>query len=341
MQTDRDVLQDAWRALAGDGFGDGWRTIPIRRDGRFAMLAGRRFPEDVEALLISVGGRVPLAGRQLPRGKGFRVDLVRHAVAGEGDEWICLSREKAGNVEMFARMVEDVANVLEAAGGAGAEELFDRFVRRVAAWQSFMERGQDPVLGPDAEVGLFGELLVMEAMLAIGFAPADALAAWQGPLDGLHDFVFGQGAIEVKCTASDDGFVVTAGSLEQLDPRLAHPLYLAGVRLRPDATGRSLPDVVESVRRRVDDNVAARAVLDTLLLRAGYVDAFAGRYSRRFDDERPLVIPVTDSLPVLTRDRVEAAIVQARYLLDLGRIGAGSVGLELAFEKLGVTSNGA
>ena len=75
-------------------------------------------------------------------------------------------------------------------------------------------------LSQEAEVGLFGEMVVLKALLEAGVPVEVVLNAWQGPLDGLHDFLIGSGAIEVKTTLSTNGFPATVNSLEQLDESL-------------------------------------------------------------------------------------------------------------------------
>ena len=52
-QSDIERLQSAWRALAGIDSAEGWRTIPISVEGPCRLLAGRHFPGNEEAILIS------------------------------------------------------------------------------------------------------------------------------------------------------------------------------------------------------------------------------------------------------------------------------------------------
>ena len=227
-------LHAAWRALGGVTHSNGWRTIPVDVASPCQVLVGRRFPGDEEAVLV--GFRLPASRTfgALPEGRGFRVERPEGQFLGGTHEWFSLSRQMTGSLEMFATMAADVIAMLEASVHVGDDRLFQLFVGRIRAWQEFMEKGYDGVLGPEAEVGLFGELMVLNDLFGLGIPVAVALDCWQGPMDAIHDFEIGPGAIEVKATIAEAGFPATIGSLEQLDDAVRQPLFVAGVRLAID-----------------------------------------------------------------------------------------------------------
>lgn len=335
LQTDRERLQSAWRALAGDGVDDGWRTIPIE-GGPNRLLAGRHFPGNEESILVGFNSvRMPPDSR-LPQGRGFRVEKVRYDIGGDGQVWVSLSRQLAGSLDMFVRMAEDVIGMLRAYGHANDETLVQLFLGRIKAWQEFMERGREDVLGPEAEVGLFGELSVLKMILEALASPIVALESWHGPLDGLQDFLIGTGAIEVKSTVAVNGFSATIGSLEQLDDSLVQPLFLAGIRLSLDSYGRTLPEFITELGGLLSDNPAAKGMFENLVLRAGFLWAFSDSYKRRFTHTDTTIMPVGENFPNLTRGNVNIAIRKARYELDLGLVNVPDVGLSWALEELGV-----
>ena len=57
-------------------------------------------------------------------------------------------------------------------------------------------------LPADREVGLFGELTVLDCLLSAA-GGARAVAAWRGPNSDEHDFDLGKGDLEVKSTTSE------------------------------------------------------------------------------------------------------------------------------------------
>ncbi len=333
-QNDTERLQSAWRALAGDDRIEGWRTIPINVAGPCRLLAGRHFPGNEEAILIGFPSvRLP-SDNLLPQGRGFRVARVPGGIAGGTHAWVSLSREPLGSSDFFAMMAGDVMGLLESFPSASRERLFVLFLSRIRAWQDFMERGRQGVLGPEAETGLYGELVVLRDIVATGIPAAYAVEAWQGPLNGLHDFSSNSGALEVKTTVSVNAFPARVESLEQLDPSLKQPLFLVGVRLAVSSTGRTLPGIVDMLRNRLLGEPITLSVFESRLLHAGYLDALADHYTRRFETVGMIVFEVTESFPGLTRDKVDAAMRQAQYELDLDVLHVPGVPLEQACAHL-------
>lgn len=332
--TDR--LHSAWRALGGGTHSEGWRTIPVDVAAPCQVLVGRRFPGDEEAVLV--GFRLPSSRSfaALPEGRGFRVERPEGQFLGGTHEWFSLSRQATGSLEMFATMAADVIALLEASRQVGDDRLFQLFVGRIRAWQEFMEKGRDGVLGAEAEVGLFGELIVLVDLVDAGVPAAVALDCWLGPMDAIQDFEIGPGAIEVKATIAAAGFPATIGSLEQLDDAVRQPLFVAGVRLALDDTGLSLPGLVAVVRQKVREQMDSTALLDTRLLRVGFLDAFAERYLRRFLHIRTRLLTVDADFPRLVRGVVPPAVTKAHYVVDLDLVNSADVALATVLKQLGV-----
>lgn len=336
LQSEREELQAAWRALAGPPESEGWRTIPIARRSPCKVFAGRHFPGNEEALLVGFAPTRLPPPNLLPQGRGFLVS--REEVSGQqGHVWVALRRQQAGRLDLFAMMALDVLGTLEQLCDASNERLVEIFISRIAAWQEFMRRDSDGVLSAEAEVGLAGELELLNGLLDANLRAPVALQAWQGPLDGLHDFTFGTGAIEVKTTLSPAGFPARISSLDQLDDTIASPLFLAGVRLALDSQGNSLPDAVNALRSRLAEDPATLVTLNTRLLHAGYLDDVADRYTRRFTPAGTRFLLVLDGFPRLTRANTPAEIRTARYELDLDLISGISHQMDDVLAQLGLT----
>lgn len=336
QQSNRGELLSAWRSLSGTREAEGWRTIPVATGGPCRLLAGRRFPDNEEVLLVGFNSvRVP-SDEQLPQGGGFVVCKAILGQEGAGRDWVALCRQSAGSLEFFTMMVDDVVSTLGNMGESNDERLFHVFLARIRAWQDFMQRGRDDVLSPEAEIGLYGEIEILRGILEIGVPALVAVEAWKGPLDALQDFALGNGAIEVKSTIAPSGFSATIGSLEQLDNSLTQPLFLAGVRLSLNGSGKTLPELVARLRDILSSDSVALGMFNSRLLHAGFLDAVSARYTRRFSHVRTRVLAVIDRFPKLTRANVGIEIRKTRYELDLDLVDEEEVGLGKALEQLGV-----
>jgi len=327
-------LYSVWSALSGQQHGDGWRTIPLDVTTPCQILAGRRFPGDEEAVLV--GFRLsrlhPLV--PLPEGRGFRVERPKVQILGESREWFSLSRQGAGSLEMFTAMVCDVIALLESSRHVGDDRLCQVFVGRICAWQEFMERGRNGVLTAEAEVGLFGELIILTRLIELGIPAAVAIDFWQGPMRSIQDFEIGPGAIEVKTTIAASGFPATIGSLEQLDDAARQPLFVAGVRLAVDKSGVRLTDLIASIRQKVREQTGSTAMLDNRLLQAGFFDDFSGEYERNFLHIRTRILPVDGNFPRLVRGIVPPAVTRACYMINLDLVDSNAIDLVVALKQL-------
>ena len=334
-RTDMDDLGAAWRALLGSSEGEGWQTIPITSSGPCSLLAGRHFPGDKEALLVGFGEFQTIPESHLPQGNGFEVACLAANPAGGDRLWVALARRTDGSPELFAMMAKDLLRLLEK--GAPSEQVMLReFLSRIRAWQEFMDRRKEGVLSPDAELGLFGELVVIDHLIGAGIPEKHVIDAWQGPLDGLQDFALGNGGIEVKSTLSARGFAATISSLEQLDDSLCQPLFVAAVRIRLDTTGLTLPTMSDAIREKLRDHVAALDLFEARLMQAGLLQAAAERYTRRFCHVSTALLAVKDDFPRLTRAQINPAIRRAHYEVDLELSETPDTGLAHALEALGV-----
>lgn len=336
LQSEREELLAAWRALTGEFDDEGWRTIPVMFGGPCRIRAGRHFPGNEEALLVGFSsGHIPPAD-QLPQGRGFLVSRADIEDEGTNSWWIALRRQSAGSLDLFAMMVVDVVATLTRLADGNNSQAIQVFLARIRAWQEFMRRGSDGVLSAEAEVGLFGEIEFLQQLVAAGLPPTIAIDAWKGPFDELQDFRLGTGAFEVKSTLSSRGFPALIGSLEQLDDSLVHPLYLVGVRLALGTTGVTLPEKISDIRDSLDDDSPSLTSFNTRLIHAGYFNEFSEQYIRRFTCTESRLLRVCDNFPRLTRGSVAIAIRAARYEIDMDLVPGGDIGILDSLMQLGV-----
>nr|WP_259394557.1 PD-(D/E)XK motif protein [Stenotrophomonas koreensis] len=316
-RSNQEQLESAWRALAGMEGDQGWRVIDVARSKNGVIQAGRCFPGREESLLIGTRGLRVGSDTNLPRGQGFSVAYI-DPVDSAGDwTWFALSRTSAGQPALFALMAEDLLALFAQAGGYDGERIRVAMLGRIRAWQDFMKRDRLGVLSPEAELGLFGELVVLRDIVCSGVPAADAVRYWAGPEEGLQDYLIGTGAVEVKSTVSPAGFIAEIGSLEQLDDSLRQPLYVAAVRFSLSPDGLTLPEICAELEAVFVEEAGSPLILKDKLISAGYVDLMAEKYSRRFLLQHIGYRLIRPDSPRLTRGNVPAPVQRARYSLDL------------------------
>ncbi len=170
----------------------------------------------------------------------------------------------------------------------------------------------------EAEVGLVGELLLLDA-LGIEFGD-DALTAWRGAIGEEHDFGLVDVDVEVKTTMGERRRH-WIGSLTQLRRSQERPLVLVSFQItRGGQVGVTLTQLVGRVR-------SAFVHLDQLnakLAEAGWddeaSDLFVDRWTLR---TRPATFDVVGAFPAITPADITAmeidssAVAEVRYRIDL------------------------
>lgn len=328
----------AWKALEGNNRGiEGWMTIPVSLRASCKLLAGRHYPGNEEAVLVGFSSfQMPTKG-QLPEGRGFGVAEVSLGEKHDERIWVALLKQSAGSLDMFTMMAADIVSRLENAFQKDENQLFSLFLGRIRAWQDFMLRNKEGVLSFDAEVGLYGELLMLEMLVDEGLPTMKAVESWSGPMDGIQDFMLGNGAIEVKTTTRTGTFPARISSLEQLDDSLKKPLFLGAMRIQLDDSGINLPGRIDLVRTKIrETDPTALIEFELRLLHAGFFQTMAEKYTRYFYHTGTWVFTVNASIPKLVQANVPHGILKARYDIELDVDGAQPVKLKDALHSLGV-----
>lgn len=326
----------AWNSLSSIDPTPGWQAISLEPVGPIHLQAGKRSPDDLEAVLLSFPKAQIPSNEKLPEGQGFNVERV---LGSESDlTQLALTRKPAGSLELFAIMANDVISTLERVSSANqsAAKLMRIFLRRVSAWQEFMRTGVVP-LSAENEVGLVGELKLLVRLIEEGVPANIAVDSWSGPTtDGLRDFILGSGAIEVKTTISSNGFVAKIGSLEQLDDAHCKPLFVAALKFSQVETGQKLPELVAAIREIVSVDQYALAEFETRLLSARYWAAHAHHYHRKFAPREERILEVDDDFPCITHGNVKRGVIGARYEINLEQLLNRDISLSTALKNLGI-----
>ena len=328
-------LDIAWKALSSQPDSVKWAMIPVMQPSSFTAHAARKFPGDLEALIVEFPGSSISDSRRLPEGGGFEVVRPHTPATPSSTSAIALVRHPAGALEMFKVMVTDILTLLNRSRSLPANALVNRFLERVVAWQVFMQPPSNGPLSIEAQTGLFGELLFLDQLLDRNIPSKLAVEAWDGPMCGAQDFRINGSGVEVKSSTAAEGFIAKIQSLEQLDDGEASPLFLVAFRLETSADSRKLPDLVGSLRQRLDAD-GSRVMFDRKLMAVGYHEDHVASYSRGLTLIETQIYKVGLEFPRLTRGNIAPAIRRANYEIDIGGLDAPLVDEAGLFQGIGL-----
>lgn len=167
---------------------------------------------------------------------------------------------------------------------------------------------EKPLLSPERQIGLVGELLFLERLLA-PMGP-EALDAWLGPFGEPHDFRLKMNEFEVKTTVSPHRVHTIHGS-EQLVASDGCSLFLVSILLGPAGAdnGFSLADKVSELSGKFVSTPARSIQFETALETYGFRATDSASYVRRFAMRRLMaIIPIDDLFPAITRPRLQSML---------------------------------
>lgn len=306
-------IEAIWQEIEKDGHREsGWHGRKISRGSPHDLLAGRRMPSGSVGLLYDLDASSVPPGAEWPEGKGFRTKVQMITAGSGGKLRVALELSGAQYRDVFSALCADIANVImeHSPGRAG----FSAFLRRLQAWQRFMQLHSDRGLSQEQIRGIFAEITVLEQILYPMLGELQAVEAWQGPR-ALHDFDRLGHALEVKSGSATGDPVMRVSRLEQFDETTVRSLHLCFVALRTDTQdGLSLPALVARQRDRLKDFPGALQRLEDLLVAAGYHESQASNYAEpQLKPASLKLYGVRDEFPRLRREDLHRGIVAGKY----------------------------
>jgi hypothetical protein len=149
--------------------------------------------------------------------------------------------------DLFALMSQDIC---EAVRGSSEAISLAMVESRILAWQQMLAKltNREPSLAE--QVGLFGELLTLEAL--VDELGSDALASWSGPDLARHDFETALWALEVKSSLSLASKRAHIHGFGQLESAAGTSLNLLHLQLEQSLGSKSIADLVGGLAGKLD-----------------------------------------------------------------------------------------
>lgn len=181
-------------------------------------------------------------------------------------------------------------------------------------------------LSREAEIGLMGELLVLNRLIDT-ITANKALETWLGPDSEEHDFTLEAVDLEVKTTSSEErAHWIT--SAEQLTPARNRPLTLVSIQLTPKMgeASISLPNLVRLLKQRCEPH--GQHLLDKLE-GLGYADSDRDLYTTEWALRTSVAcFTVDEAFPKITSGELSRlglgseSIIGLRYRVSLANVQA-------------------
>jgi hypothetical protein len=300
--------------LVGDapsGLGGGMLTRLATPDSDQRLRVGVEWPSRIRVLLFSADAAALPPRASWPECRGLELLLDR----GNGGKVTLMVRLRdSRGRDVFTSLAEDLAR--RAVGGSEAEAA-RRVISALARWQRFLA-ATGRSLSDEARRGLWGELKILEDVVATITGIESAVTSWRGPAGAPQDFQVAGVAIEVKTRAARSPAVVRISGEQQLHESPWQYLFLAHIAVdEQDGAGETLPQRIAAVRGAVVGTAAAE-LLEDGLIDAGWLDAEEEKHCARGFFLRELeFFRVVEGFPRLTPTVLPPGIGGVAYDLSL------------------------
>ncbi|MER7006714.1 PD-(D/E)XK motif protein [Dactylosporangium sp. NPDC000555] len=311
----RRTLERLWSELAGKR---------ARSDGKTLQSAELALPTSAGPLRLASDSYglphllVPLAKGAKDvedrRSSGVHLTTRTLVVNDEAVRFLDLECRRTTLTGVFTGLVADICTVL-----ARGESVPERAVpEALEAWRELL--GGRPQWTSQRLAGLYGELLVLEHLLAVD---AKAASTWTGPTGAAQDFRSHPHAIEVKTTTSPQGRLIHVHGAEQLVRPPTGSLKVVWLRLALTAPGVAddVPSIVDRCTAVGEPHMILsrldRLGLPPLSSSEIRMASFSVIDQRLFDvdDEFPSITPARFSSGV-----VPAGVSGIEYYVDLDTV---------------------
>lgn len=315
--TISEVLHRAWATLEEEaGPFEGVYQRRVHANSGFQIFACLLYPSKLLRVDVKVSSGVAIDGLKRET-RGFSVEC--HNEPALETVRISLVLSKAGFRDVFMAMAEDVAGAVVATPNeAGAVSILRR---RLDHWEAFMRSTGPEGLAREDRIGLFGELMFLEAVLHAGIEGDTAVGWWHGPARRNQDFQAGLAAVEIKTTAANSPSSIPIANELQLDDTDCMPLHLVHIWLREiEGGGRTLPQIIDDISYNLGST--ALLSLQDRLLEAGYHEVHRPLYNTTGWLERARrCYLVNGSFPRIRRVDLLAGVSRVKYWIDVGGCG--------------------
>ena len=318
MVSAREIWDELTTASDREAQKDGWYLRRIYPDSDSGIFVALRQPGAVPALLVEVDATAVGVVGEYPSARGFELYPESVTPGPRGRTRLCLVLADTRYRDVLEVLVNDVSEMIARTPGEG--EAVKTFIARLHIWQNFMRKHGVEGLTKEAQIGLFGELLFLEAHLVDRIPAYDSMNAWKGPTGGNQDFDIGGRCVEIKSTTVIPPVTVNIASMTQLDETLVELLLLCHMSLVLDGRdGESLPELVDRLRATVQiQDVSALDGFNAKLIEAGYLDSHSELYSdTRYRHRETRFFKVTDGFPRIAAKDLSGGISECSYTVLL------------------------
>lgn len=211
---------------------------------------------------------------------------------------VCASMADADKKEVFSYLCESVISTMSEQNSI--TDTVRAFGNTLLRWKNLFDTERNPGLSKEEQLGLYGELYLLRKCILANHSKSefDVVQHYVGCEKALRDFQGENWAIEVKTSAKNNPQSITINGERQLDDSKIDNLFLYHLSVEVSQfTGETLRELIVDIKKLLDKDLAAVALLNSKLFAAGYLDEHHSMYTARYQTRGEKYYLVEDSFP--------------------------------------------
>ncbi|MCH8034842.1 MAG: PD-(D/E)XK motif protein [Bacteroidetes bacterium] len=246
--------------------------------------------------------------------KGISI-LKRNSKEGNGELFLILNNKE--DWQIFHTLCEDLVAVTHRYDTD--EKMISAVEVRLQRWQQLLKKNRSKEMSLEQQMGLFTELLTLKDIIVKKVGIKSGITSWVGPEFDKQDFLLNNAVIEVKSYRTTRGTTVHISSLHQLFSEKI-PLFLLSFGLTPTEKGRTIEDIVLSIKKLLENEPNDYInIFDTKLMDYGYIPEIITEPLYKFFVDTKKVFFVSDEFPRILPDSIKNQITSVKYSIDLSK----------------------
>lgn len=252
-----------------------------------------------------------------PHAAGLNVTILRnHIISGvPRQDYIDIFCSGRHHAEPFTEIVKEICrNIFER--HQNSVEAVNNIIRK---WKSFWGKPPGALLGIEEQVGLIGELFILEHLVIQNYA--NSIESWTNAINLSHDFEFDNVSLEIKTTRHNHHRHIING-LDQLEPTPSRSLILISIIALESEDGISLADMIHRIDQLLQNQPNHYDLFLDKIFNRGYRPEHETVYNQNhFRITEVRSYSVTEQFPKLVHSSLNQPpterISNIRYSLDL------------------------
>jgi hypothetical protein len=259
----------------------------------------------------------------IPKWKGMEERLSEIYDDGEKRKFLSFKQIEDYERKIFFIIMQDI---IEALYESSRSETLNLIKEVLVKWNVFFQFDKDFVLSDNVQQGLYGELYLLEKLIAL--KGEKALECWTGCNAETHDFYCGIDAIEVKSSSAKDSNRVNISNEYQLDDTgILGRLYLFCLKFKKsEIDGECLSEIVKRISTMLSPRY--RFIFYNKLLKIGYIHQMPELYKIHFKIREENCYDVAEGFPRITTKIISKGITSVDYTISLDACNAFQITIE-------------